>query len=407
MKPVYLYITPYFSAPDRHFGSYSLDFVLELKRQSNYEVIVFVPNQHHDYEIQGVKVHTFPTRCLPGGAFPLMFASYNRNSFLAKLHTIGLAIRDIKICHCNTATFGIYALAIKAINPRCLTLLHHHDLASWGLRTGRLRHLWLHKIVNYFLLRRIHESVDCHVFISEASRYSFLKFPDTSWSCYKDYYKLSRGIKYLRPVKIKNSYVLWNGVDKKLFNTEIKSGGRPNGFIIGTVGNFIEVKDHLLIVQVVNVLRNRIPGLRLRVLGTSGVGNYFKEFKDYIARHHLENIVDILPNCSHDKLADFYRSIDLFVLPSYFEGFGCVYTESNACGTPFIACEGQGIEEVVPGWDRDKWLVPPRDKNSLCAAIMRQYDNPASQKLLDGVYINEVMQRHLAALHQLETVLCC
>ena len=44
---------------------------------------------------------------------------------------------------------------------------------------------------------------------------------------------------------------------------------------------------------------------------------------------------------------NFYNSIDLFVLPSYYEALGCVYLESWATHTPFVGVEGQGISELI------------------------------------------------------------
>ncbi len=73
----------------------------------------------------------------------------------------------------------------------------------------------------------------------------------------------------------------------------------------------------------------------------------------------------------HGALVEFYRSLDLFVLPSFFEALGCVYFEAAACSVPFICCQGQGAAEAILPEDRDKWLVEPHNPAQLADRIAR------------------------------------
>jgi glycosyltransferase involved in cell wall biosynthesis len=58
-----------------------------------------------------------------------------------------------------------------------------------------------------------------------------------------------------------------------------------------------------------------------------------------------------------EDLADFYRGAELFVLPSYFEGFGLPVLEAMACGTPVITSTAASLPEVsgphTPHFDPD------------------------------------------------------
>ncbi|MFZ0322234.1 MAG: glycosyltransferase family 4 protein, partial [Candidatus Sulfotelmatobacter sp.] len=47
----------------------------------------------------------------------------------------------------------------------------------------------------------------------------------------------------------------------------------------------------------------------------------------------------------------------VFVLPSRYEGLGCVYLEAMASGKPAIGCHGQGIDEIIQH-GRNGWLIP-------------------------------------------------
>jgi glycosyltransferase involved in cell wall biosynthesis len=68
---------------------------------------------------------------------------------------------------------------------------------------------------------------------------------------------------------------------------------------------------------------------------------------------------------------------DAFVLPSAPEGFGLVYAEAMAQGTPVIACRGEGpddfVEDGVSGL-----LVPPHDAGAVARAIALLLDDRAT-----------------------------
>ena len=48
-----------------------------------------------------------------------------------------------------------------------------------------------------------------------------------------------------------------------------------------------------------------------------------------------------------DSLRDHFRASDVFVLPSYDEGFGMVYIEAIMCGCPVVCRKNDGGEEIV------------------------------------------------------------
>ena len=392
-KQIYIYVTPFFPEPGRHYGSYGYDFVEALKRNSDYDVRVFVAGSGSDYDFEGCHVYRFPIRSLPSALLPFLFARYNIKSFVSAVKRAGIEIANVAVCHGNTAHYSIYPLAIKKLNQECLTILHHHDLDGFGLRLGRFRHIWLHKVINFFIVRRLFEQMDCHVFISEASKNSTLSFPDTTWSVYKDYRRLGYGISFFKSAKIRNPIILWNGVNTSMFNQLGRcSLDKCETFIIGCVGNFIEVKDHMSLIKAIEMLRGEIPGVRLEILGTNGVGSYYLDAKKYVEENEMTGIVRFIENVSHDAMPDFYRRWELMVLPSYFEGFGCVYLEAWACGTPFIACKGQGIEDVLPEEDKEKWLCQPMDVRDVASKIHKYYLHRYEQKVVDDISIDALVK---------------
>ena len=391
----YVIVTPYFPSLGDWRGAYCLDFVKALERKlgaaGGWKVDVFTEGRVDDYEVDGVKVHVFPARRLPSNVMPQLFARANQRSFMDALRRAGIAAGDVAVCHAHVANYGIYALAVKAENARCRTLLHHHCLQSFGLNGGRLRGLWPYNAVQFALLRRMHEAIDVHVFISDLARQSFLAAPDASWTDYEDYRRQMRGLGLCRPAKVRDTIVLHNGVDKRMFNVGEK---KPHeGFVIGCVGNFLDMKGQMSLLEAVGLLGT---GNGERGTGNGDVKVVFvgsgKE-RGKCERYAREKGIDaeFRDEVRHEDLPDFYRGLDLFALPSFFEGFGCVYTEAHSCGVPFIACERQGIGEVLPPEERGRWLCRPRDAGDLARKIQGYMENRWVQNLSEDQDIDKLV----------------
>jgi glycosyltransferase involved in cell wall biosynthesis len=70
----------------------------------------------------------------------------------------------------------------------------------------------------------------------------------------------------------------------------------------------------------------------------------------------------------HDKLAAFYRNADLFVYPSFYEGFGLPVLEAMKCGCPVVASRASSIVEIA---EDAALLADANDWRALAAQMMR------------------------------------
>ena len=86
------------------------------------------------------------------------------------------------------------------------------------------------------------------------------------------------------------------------------------------------------------------------------------------------------------KLLDYYRQADIFVLPSYSEGFPHVIWEAMANFCPVIATSIGGIPALVED-EEHVLLIPPSNINAIVNAVTRLLaEDSFREKLVTQAY---------------------
>ncbi|EFO33024.1 glycosyl transferase, group 1 [Roseibium sp. TrichSKD4] len=74
----------------------------------------------------------------------------------------------------------------------------------------------------------------------------------------------------------------------------------------------------------------------------------FGDVTELIAKHSLEGRITFHGALPASELGQFYRSADIFVLASRYEGYGMAYTEALAHGLPVIGSGGGAVRQTLP-----------------------------------------------------------
>jgi len=131
------------------------------------------------------------------------------------------------------------------------------------------------------------------------------------------------------------------GIDAKFS----PGGTRSATPLVVAVGRLVPVKDFPRLVRVMAGVRDRVPGVRLVIVGE---GYERDRIEAEIRAHDLDDVVELAGRIGDDELIDLYRSAWTVASVSVREGWGMTLTEAAACGTPAVATRISGHADAAP-----------------------------------------------------------
>ena len=145
-----------------------------------------------------------------------------------------------------------------------------------------------------------------------------------------------------------------------------------------SVGMLKEQKDHATLIEAFA----QLPSVLNAKLAILGEGSLRPELEALVKRLGIQDRVAI-PGFAIDPYP-WFRSADLFVLSSRWEGFGNVIVEALECGVPVVSTDCKsGPAEILANGRYGK-LVPVQDPAALAAAIVESLTQPVDRSQLMG-----------------------
>lgn len=150
-------------------------------------------------------------------------------------------------------------------------------------------------------------------------------------------------------------------------------GSRDGAVNLIAVGSVVPRKGYDLLIAALA----KLPPLswRLTIVGDmTRDAESSQRLRSAIETTGLRDRVRLMGVVSDEVLSSLYDEADVFALPSYYEGYGMVFTDAVARGLPVIATAGGAIPESLPAGTGI--LVAPGDEAGLTAALREMIGQP-------------------------------
>ncbi len=173
-------------------------------------------------------------------------------------------------------------------------------------------------------------------------------------------------------INVKKIKVIYNPIAKEdpcfpaSQDERIKVWGGNCFYNILTVAELKKEKDHEMLIEAFSLLPSNLNA-KLIILGAGQLRDHLISL---IGELNLTERVE-LPGFVHDP-SQWYRTADLFVLSSRWEGFGNVIVEALECGVPVVSTMSGGPTEILNDGAYGK-LVPVGDCNALATAMEESF----------------------------------
>ena len=165
----------------------------------------------------------------------------------------------------------------------------------------------------------------------------------------------------------KISRIVPNGVDLSLVPDVIQNVPRT----VISVGTLKARKCMDRTLEAFARLADEYPDAKLTIVG---IGEMEAQLKARIAELNLCDRVEMTGGLPHEQVLERMEQSDLFVLPSWGEGYGIVYIEAMAAGCISVGAVGEGIEDTITDGENG-FLVPAGDIDAIERVMRSVFQN--------------------------------
>lgn len=149
-------------------------------------------------------------------------------------------------------------------------------------------------------------------------------------------------------------------------------GLKPDCVLVGFFARYVPVKNHNGALHVFKLLKDARSGPIKFILAGEGVTEFNMELKKTIEQLSLQNDCFLLGHVSSKHVLP---SLNVFISPSWSEGFPNVIGEAMACGVYCVASDVGDCNEIIGSTGA---ITAPGDYNSMAEACLKRIENSKS-----------------------------
>lgn len=169
------------------------------------------------------------------------------------------------------------------------------------------------------------------------------------------------------------------GVDIERFRPQPRE--QRSALVVGGVSRLSPEKGFEHLLRAAALLRDRGVEIRLLLAGDGPSRTTLVRLAEEL---ELTDSVEFLGEIPHEDVPSVLQRLDIFAMPSTWEGFGVSAVEASAMELPVVASNIHGIPDVVLDSETGI-LVPPGDESAIAAAIERLCVDPTLRKTMGRV----------------------
>lgn len=192
--------------------------------------------------------------------------------------------------------------------------------------------------------------------------------------------------------------------DRGISTLKMRCNIPSNGFVFGCAAQFVEWKQHLLLIRAFEDVYRQNEKVFLILAGPNHADGYYESVRRSVGASNARKHIFLVGTVT--DMPDFYAGIDVFVLPSRNEPFGYVYIEAMSCGRPVIACAAGGPLDIIEN-GTSGFVVPAEGIGELGRHMSQYAANPDlanehgrnGRRIVEERFSNTVMVREHERLY--------
>lgn len=194
--------------------------------------------------------------------------------------------------------------------------------------------------------------------------------------------------------------VIYNGIEIEAYKggqkkedsiQAIISGEKEGEIIIGSIGRLHVQKGYSFLVEAAYELIKKHPYLRFHIVGD---GELRSDLNSEIRKYGLEDKFVLLG--SREDVIDEVAKMDIFVLPSLWEGLPIVLLEAMAARKPIVATNVNGNKEILSDGETALLVNPENPEEIVKKTDEMLIDSVLRERLVENAFarVNEVFSLH-------------